>query len=76
MKDRADAILRPAQADYLERLLPPRDPLLREMEAFAAANHVPISDPEVGQMLAILARGCGARRRGASERPEVRVAVG
>lgn len=62
MKDRADAILRPAQAGYLDRLLPPRDALLREMEELAAARDVPISDPEVGQMLGILARASRARR--------------
>jgi caffeoyl-CoA O-methyltransferase len=62
MKDRADAILQPAQAAYLDRLLPPRDPLLSEMEAFAAEHGVPISDPEIGVMLGILARTCRARR--------------
>jgi caffeoyl-CoA O-methyltransferase len=62
MKDRADAILRPAQAAYLERLLPPRDAILAEMEALAAAGNVPISDPAVGKLLTILARARGARR--------------
>lgn len=62
MKDRADAILRPEQASYLDRLLPPRDALLAEMEAWSAAHDVPSSDPEVGKLLAILARARGARR--------------
>src|SRR6185436_897625 len=62
MKDRADAILRREQASYLERLLPPRDALLAEMEAWSAAHGVPSSDPEVGKLLAILARARGARR--------------
>jgi caffeoyl-CoA O-methyltransferase len=62
VKDRADAILRSAQAAYLERLLPPRDALLAEMEAVGAREDVPISDPEVGRALAVLARAVGARR--------------
>ena len=62
MKDRADAILRPAQAGYLDRLLPPRDALLAEMEAWGGGHDVPISDPEVGRALAILVRASGARR--------------
>ena len=56
MKHAEDAILRPEQAAYLERLAPPRDPLLAEMESEAARDDVPISDPEVGALLAILAR--------------------
>jgi caffeoyl-CoA O-methyltransferase len=55
-------ILHPEQEAYLERILPPGDPLLREMEERAAREDVPISDPEVGRLLAILARSCGARR--------------
>ena len=47
MKDRPDAILRAPQAAYLERLLPPRERLLAEMEEFARLEDVPISDPEV-----------------------------
>ena len=56
VKDRADAILRPEQAHYLERLLPPRDAILKAIEARAAERDVPISDPEVGRLLEILAR--------------------
>src|ERR1044072_1845204 len=62
MKDRADAILRGEQAAYLDRLLPPRDALLAEMEAWSLERGVPSSDPEVGGLLAILARTRGARR--------------
>jgi len=62
VKDRADAILQSAQAAYLERLLPPRDALAREMEAASAAESIPSSDPEVGRLLEILARSLGAQR--------------
>lgn len=68
MKDRVGAVLRPQQERYLERLLPPRDPLLAEMERFAAEHDVPISDPEVGRLLELLAaavaRGPLAQRPG------------
>lgn len=62
MKDRTDAILHAAQADYLERSLRPRPPLLTEMEAYAAAESIPISDPEVGWLLEMLVRFSGAKR--------------
>ena len=62
MKDRADVILRPEQARYLDRILPPRDPLLTEMEHLASKEGVPISDPEVARLLSVLARACRARR--------------
>ncbi|HYS56250.1 MAG TPA: O-methyltransferase [Thermoanaerobaculia bacterium] len=62
MKRRADAILKRAQAEYLERLTPPRDPLLARMEAFAAQHRHPIADPEVGQLLRILVRTRKPRR--------------
>ena len=61
MKHPGAPILHPEQESYLERLLPPRDPLLREMEDLAARDDVPISDPEVGRLLSILARSTGAR---------------
>ena len=62
MKDRPDAILRPEQADYLERIRPPQGPLLAEMEAFAREEGIPISDPEVGRLLEILARRPGVKQ--------------
>jgi predicted O-methyltransferase YrrM len=62
VKDAPDAILRPEQAAYLERLLPPRDSLLAEMEERAAAEGIPVSDPEVGRLLGILARATKGRR--------------
>jgi caffeoyl-CoA O-methyltransferase len=62
MKHGVASILRPEQEAYLDRLLPPRDALLREMEERAAREDIPISDPEVGKLLGILARAAGARR--------------
>lgn len=62
MKHGWASILHPEQEDYLDRLLPPRDPLLREMEERAAREDIPISDPEVGRLLSILARSVGSRR--------------
>lgn len=61
MKHRNGEILKPHQEVYLERLLPPREPILREMEDMAAREKIPISDPEVGRTLSILARATGAR---------------
>lgn len=62
MKDHVGAIVHEAQERYLERLLPPRDALLKEMEERANQDDVPISDPEVGKMLQLLAAATGARR--------------
>ncbi len=56
MKRRIDAILQRVQAEYLDRLTPPRDPLLTRVEEFAAQNNHPIADPEVAQLLRILVR--------------------
>jgi predicted O-methyltransferase YrrM len=56
MKSRPDAILRRAQAEYLDRLLPERDPLLARMEAYAAETGQPIADPEVAQLMRMLVR--------------------
>lgn len=61
MKHGESDILRTPQQHYLDRMLPPRDPLMREMEELAHAEDVPITDPEVGRLLAVLARSLGAR---------------
>ena len=47
MKERADAILKRDQADYLESLLPARDALLARIEAYAAEHGHPIADASV-----------------------------
>lgn len=62
MKDRVGTILREGQERYLERLLPPRDSLLQEMERISVEEDIPSSDPEVGRLLQILAAGVKARR--------------
>jgi predicted O-methyltransferase YrrM len=62
MKARLDAIVKPEQAEYLERLLPANTGLLAEMEAYAEAHRVPIADREVARFIEITARATGARR--------------
>ncbi len=62
MKARIDAIIQREQAEYLDRLIPQPDPLLREMEEYAAEHHVPIADREVALFLEITARAIKARR--------------
>jgi caffeoyl-CoA O-methyltransferase len=61
MKARADAIIRPEQARYLEDLQPANTGLLAEMEAYAAEHRVPIADREVALFLEITARSIQAR---------------
>jgi predicted O-methyltransferase YrrM len=62
MKARVDAIIHREQADYLDQLLSQNDPLLAEMEAYAAEHRVPIADREVARFLEITARISGARK--------------
>jgi predicted O-methyltransferase YrrM len=62
LKARIDAIIRPEQAEYLERLTPDNTGLVAEMEEYAAEHHVPIADREVARFLEITARSSGARR--------------
>jgi len=52
---RAEPILRPRQARYLDRLRPPRDPLRREMEAAAEAEEIPIAHVDLARLLEALA---------------------
>lgn len=49
-------------ADYLERLVPPREPELQAMEESARETGFPIIGPAVGQLCYLLARMAGARR--------------
>ena len=62
MKARIDAIIRREQAEYLERLIPQTDPLLREMEEYGAEHGVPSADREVALFVEITARAINARR--------------
>jgi caffeoyl-CoA O-methyltransferase len=62
MKAKLDAIIQHDQAEYLDRLLTQSDPLLVEMEAYAAEHRVPIADREVARFVEITARTTGARR--------------
>src|SRR5687768_10615527 len=62
MKARLDAIIQKEQAEYLDRLSSQSDPLLQEMEAYAAEHRVPIADREVALFLEITARTTGARK--------------
>jgi predicted O-methyltransferase YrrM len=60
MKSYLDAIIQREQALYLESLLPARDALLAEMEAYSTAHQIPSSDPEVALFLELTARAIGA----------------
>ena len=62
MKARVDAIIQRDQAEYLDGLVTQSDPLLQEMEAYAAEHRVPIADREVALFLEITARAIRAER--------------
>ena len=62
MKARIDAIIQRDQAEYLDSLTTQLDPLLAEMEEYAAEHSVPIADREVARFLEITARAIGAER--------------
>lgn len=47
---------------YIRELIPPRDPVITEMEAYAAEHDVPIVGPAVATLLEVLARSIGAER--------------
>ena len=48
--------------DYLDGLLPPRDPVLARMEAEAHAENIPIVDAHEGALLYLLVKIVGAKR--------------
>lgn len=62
MKAQVGLIIHQEQEAYLERLLPERDLLLREMERFADEHGIPIADPEVATFLEITVRAIWAKR--------------
>lgn len=62
MKARLDAIIQREQAEYLDQILTQPDPLLIEMEEYAAEHRVPIADREVARFLEISARANRARK--------------
>ena len=55
-------ILTPAIEKYLSKVLPPRDPVLAGMEAYAKKHDVPIIGPECGRLLCLLTQISGAKR--------------
>ncbi len=55
-------ITEPKTEKYLYALLPARDRVMREMERYAAKNHVPVIGPACGRLLYQLARLIQARR--------------
>jgi predicted O-methyltransferase YrrM len=48
--------------DYLYELLPARDSVINDMEAYAAEHEVPIIGPAVARLLALLVQISGAKR--------------
>ena len=59
---REHGITYPTVDDYLYSLLPPREPVLAEMEEQATRRDIPIVGPAVGRILHQLALMIGARR--------------
>ena len=55
-------LIDPALDAYIKGLLPARDPVIAEMETYAAQHDVPIVGPAVGTLLQVLTRSIGAER--------------
>ncbi len=55
-------IIDPQIEQYMNNLLPPRDEVLAEIEAYAAEHKIPIVGPAVGRFLAALVMMTGAKR--------------
>lgn len=58
----ADPVFHDRIAPYLDSLVPPRDPVMQEMEAYAREVHFPIIGTAAGYFLYQIARLTGARR--------------
>ena len=61
-RDLYQDLAQPALAAYLEGLIPPRPPVLQEMETHARSIRFPIVGPAVGQLFYLLTRVREARR--------------
>jgi len=48
--------------EYLYKLLPERDGVLKEMEDYAEEHHIPIIGPAVARLLSLLVQASGAKR--------------
>jgi len=48
--------------DYIYKLLPGRDPVVKEMEDYAEERRIPIIGPAVARLLALLVQVAGAQR--------------
>ncbi len=57
-----EPITSPTIERYIESLLPPRDPLIAEVEEHARANRLPIVGPAEARLLYVVTRLSGARR--------------
>ncbi len=57
-----NGIVHPQVEAYLSKLLPPRDPLLADLEGQAQKDHIPICGPLVGTLLATLVSATHPRR--------------
>ncbi len=55
-----EIVARPIE-EYLQRVTPPRDAVVQEMERLGEARRFPIVGPLVGRLLFLLARSAGAR---------------
>jgi predicted O-methyltransferase YrrM len=55
-------LVSPELDHYVTDLLPEREPVISEMEAYAKERDVPIVGPAVATLLTVLARSIGARR--------------
>ena len=55
-------LLVPVIEKYLSAVLPARDPVLADMEAYARKHDVPIIGPECGRLLYLLTQISGAKR--------------
>ena len=56
------AYMQPEIDEYIYSLLPNSEPVLAEMEDYAAANRVPIIGPAVARLLTLLVQVSGAKR--------------